>query len=345
MAIMLIASVGYLYWSVSRVDFFAFLVDRKVSLFGCRNEVYFARYALLLFSVLAMLGSVSLYQYLGFSREVSFQQSIQDHTMTQEKMSAFLQYRSRRYDQAKDWFYEARDWMSQKKYQEAVESYEKSLARLGEDSADEIPVLVEYAQAIFYANKNLSSQKMESVVDRILTKSPNQPSALGLKGIAEFDHQNYFQAIQTWQSALVYAEPKERPALWSGILKARQLGHIDEHQIPSVLTHRLKLQIDQTDKSKHWKPNAILLVYAVKPGSTMPIVIQKVFPDESGNYVMLTNLDNLMPGSVLGDTDRVNVFVKLTSTNERDLTKGRVIGERKDLPLNSREIFSVKVVL
>jgi cytochrome c-type biogenesis protein CcmH len=309
-------------------------------------DVSLARWGVLGAVALTVVGSVSLYQQLGYSTEVAFTQDLQRQKLTPQKVTNFLQYRSERYDRMEDWYYLAADYMQAEHYQEAVMAFEKALAKLPENGEDRVALLVEYAQALFYANGNQSSPQMLTLVNAILQQDPTQATALDLKGVAEFSQQNYLGAVLSWQEAIRYSvRSVERLALLSAIAKARQIGRIDYQQVAPIITHQLAVEIDWDDTSRRWQSDDVLLVYAVIKGQKMPVAIQRVFPEDLGQPILLTNLDALMPTVTLAQTQEVDLVVKLSNINDNDLTKGRIIGIKQDLRINSKEIFAIKVAL
>jgi cytochrome c-type biogenesis protein CcmH len=310
------------------------------------NDIFFARWVMLGVVVIAVLGSVSLYQRVGYSTEVAFTQDLQTQKLTPQKVSDFLKYRSARYDRVEDWYYLATDYVSAEKYQEAVLAFETALEKLPKNAENRVNLLVEYAQAIFYANGGQSSDKMLKIVDAILQVAPTQATALDLKGVADFAQQNYLGAVLAWQEAIRYSgHSTERLALLSAISKARELGRIDYQQVAPIITDQLAVKIEWGASELTWQKDDVLLVYAVIKGQKMPISIQRVFPEDLGETILLTNLDSLMPTVTLAETDKVDLVVKLANINDNDLTKGRIIGTKHGLLTNRKEIFVIKVAL
>ncbi len=137
-----------------------------------------AQWVMLSVVTVLVLGSVSLYQRMGYAKEVLFTQDLQTQDLTPQKVSDFLQYRSRRYGSVEDWYYEATDDVSAGRYNEAVVAFEKALEAMPREADGRVNLLVEYAQAIFYANGNQSSVKMQKRSMPFLNKRRPKPSRL-----------------------------------------------------------------------------------------------------------------------------------------------------------------------
>lgn len=309
-------------------------------------DVSLARWTMFSVVALSVLGSVSLYQQLGYATEVAFTEDLRKQQLTPEKITRFLQYRSERYERIEDWYFLATDYMNANKNSEAVSAFEKALEKPSQNAQDHLALLVEYAQAIFYANDNQSSPKMLAVVEAILQQDPTQAIALDLKGVAAFSQQNYLGAVLAWQEAIRYSPRSlERLALLSAIAKARQRGRIDYQQVAPIITHQLAVKIEWDESDRKWQPDDVLLVYAVIKGQKMPVAIQRIFPDDLNQPILLTNLDALMPTVTLAETETVDLMVKLSSIHDKDLTKGRIIGIKESLLINTKEIFAINVAL
>ena len=296
--------------------------------------------------VFIVLGSTVMYQHLGYSKEVVFHQQLEANRLTPEAVRDFIQYRSRRYDRAADWYYEATDFMSTEDYPLAVAAFEQALKKLPANDEGRITLMAEYAQAIFYAQDNQTSPKLEKIVEDILQQEPTQAMALGLKGVIEFDQKKYLAAVLAWQEAIRYnANSMERLALLSGIKTARELGGISYQTAPAIITDSLLVNLDWDPQEIQWHEQDVLLVYALAEGEKMPIAIQRVMASEADKPILLTNLDTLMPTVSLADVENVDLVVKLSNLNEKDLTKGQIIGIKSHVKPNSKQIFVIKLGL
>ncbi|MCB5162001.1 c-type cytochrome biogenesis protein CcmI [Marinomonas algarum] len=310
------------------------------------TDTRLARQVVLLAIVVTILGSVTLYQFMGYSRDVAFTEDLQKQRLTPDKITHFLQYRSERYGRTEDWYYLASDYMNTGRYSEAVVTFEKALEVMPDNTEGQANLMAEYAQAVFYANDNQSSDKMRDIVEAALALEPTQVTALDLKGVAEFARQNYLGAVLAWQEAIRYSvRSGERLALLSAIGKARQRGFIDYQQVAPIITDQLAVKIEWDTGKVTWQADDVLLVYASVKDQAMPVAIQRVTPEELGQLILLTNLDSLMPTATLAEIDKVDVTVKLASLHDNDLTKGRIIGRKQGLSVNQQEIFSINVAL
>ena len=295
--------------------------------------------------VTATLGSVALYQYLGFSKEVIFTERMQQGSITQEGMSDFLLYRAEKNQRPQDWFFVAQDKVSQQDYLGAQFAFEQALKNPPEDPNDVVVILTEYAQSIFFANQRKVDPKLESVIAQILAIDANNSTALGLQGIIEFDRGAYREAVLVWQQAIKFgASIAEREGLLQGIQQAREIGGITQEQVPNLISHKIKLSFSIENPEK-LTADAVFLVYAKLPLRPMPIAIKRLRQDALLSQVELTNLDNLMPGMTLAEAQKVDLVVKLASSSDQDLTKGLEIAKLKDVLVNQNKVFHISIEL
>ncbi len=317
--------------------------SNKITEYGYFSNNKATQFALTLFLVVTVIGSVFLYERLGFPKEVEFANAISKESVTPEKLSEFLLFRANKYDKAEDWYFVAQDFLSQQNYDEALPAFQRALDKMPDDVDNKVRVSVEYAQAVFYSNGQKVNDKMKALVDEVLLLNPNQSTALGLKGIAEFDSQNYREAILVWQKAILVGQDiRERFALLEGISKARDMGNISNDEIPSLIQKRLIIKLD-TSNVEVIDPQSVFLVYAKLIDQPMPIAIKRLAPDDITNVIELTNLDNLMPGATLSDASKVDIIVKLSKLTDSDLTQGKIIGKKEGVLVDKAGLLIIPV--
>jgi len=297
------------------------------------------------FIAISFLSALALYQHLGFNNEVVFTEKIKQGEVTQESMTAFLSYRAHKYNRAEDWYWLGKDKVELEDYQAAKDAFEQALLIPSENDEDVLMILVEYAQSIFFANEQQIGDQLEDVITQILAINSAQPTALGLQGIIEFDRQNYQQAILVWQKAIHSgASFTERASLLEGIQRAREIGSISIEQIPSLVSHKIKLTLSVEGVNK-LASDALFLVYARTAAQPMPVAIKRIFPAQLNGIIELTNLDNLMPGMSLLDVSKVDVVVKLARQSDQDLTKGKEVGYLRNVVVNSSDVLEIAIKL
>lgn len=310
------------------------------------GERYTLSYQLLLILMaVSVLGSLALYQYLGFNRDFAFSQKIEAGRVTQEDVTSFLSYRTQKYGRLQDWYWLGKGKLEQGDFTGARDAFAAALSIPIDNQEEALTLWVEYAQSIFFANGQRVNEELIDVVNQVLIMEPDQPTVLGLQGIIEFERQNYEQAILAWQRSIRSgASIAERASLLEGIHRAREAGGISIGQVPSIISDKvtLKLTVEGIEKLP---ADAIFLVYARVTEQPMPVAIKRVLPSQVNNLIELTNLDNLMPGKSLSETPVVDVVVKLARQSDQDLTQGREVSVARSIVVNDGKTVNLIVKL
>ena len=127
--------------------------------------------------------------------------------MTAQAIEANVSALARRLEQnpgdAEGWTMLGRSYVSLEKYRDATNAYARAAAL----RADDPDVLVDYAFAMAMANGRQLQGQPFALVKKALQLDPQNPKALELAGTAEFQAQNYKQAIDYWQKVLAKAGP------------------------------------------------------------------------------------------------------------------------------------------
>ena len=72
-------------------------------------------------------------------------------------------------------------------------------------------VIAEFAQVLFLSNEKKFDERLKTVLDEVLLKNPNNPSALTLKGLFELENNNISSTIDLWNRAVPFLNSeKER---------------------------------------------------------------------------------------------------------------------------------------
>lgn len=295
-------------------------------------------------ALIVCVGSVLLYQHLGYATEWRFAEKVRSpESVSEQEVADFLFFRTQKYGRPEDWYLLARGYLAQNDLPRAIESFEQALNSMPEDMENQEVVWSEYAEALFFASDRKVTDKLDNVLNRALVKFPEQPELLGLKGISQFSKQSYREAILTWQKAIKLEPNREiRAGLLTGIRKARQEGGVSEKEIPSLVTHRISINVvlNSTDSLAE---DSVLLIYAKAPSSPMPVAITRLMPRQGEQLVELTNLDNVMPGASLDQVSQVDIIAKLSRASDQDLTQGKEVGRIGGVSVSNQETLLLTI--
>jgi len=92
------------------------------------------------------------------------------------------------------------------------------------DDLDE-NVIAEYAQVLFLGSDRKFNKQIELLLDEVLEKNQNNPSALTLKGLSELEKNNISLTVELWNRAIPFLnsekEKNDLKALIEAVKKAK----------------------------------------------------------------------------------------------------------------------------
>lgn len=223
------------------------------------------------------------------------------------------------------WFMLGRGYLSAQRPAEAAQAFGESLERLGERPE----VLAQLAQARFFASGNQLDSAAVAALDKALELDPNEPTALGLLGIAAFESGDYPGAISYWERLLVGMPPQSvgAQAIQGGIERARERMAVAGTQAPdtqapepepengnAVIRVRLELAEGIADEMG---PAAVVFLFAREPqGPPMPLVARRFRVDELPAEVELSSADAMLPSVQLTEGQTLQLTARLSPTGD-----------------------------
>ena len=175
------------------------------------------------------------------------------------------------------WYMLGRAYISAQNPEKAADAFGNALARLGEQPE----VLAQLAQARYFANGNKLDAESALALDKAIELDPQQPTALGLLGIAAFEADDFAGAIRYWQQ-LQQGMAENSPgaqAIQGGIDRARQ-RMIDAGQTPPeapvLLAVKAQISIDPALRAS-LPDSASVFVFIREPnGPPMPLAAKLI---------------------------------------------------------------------
>lgn len=286
-----------------------------------------------LLSVAVLVGTVALYWQLGSGPTLlqmeQHQQMLEEMaSMTPEQRLEVLRKQAEAEpDRPEIWYALAQGYLQTGKYGQGRRAYDRVLSLVGED----IQVLSEYAQSLFFINKNSMDEEIRGLVERVLAVDPNNDVALGLLGIDAFDREQYGQAITYWQQIVDTMEPgAEISAIKAGIARARELmgepkdGASQEQSSGSLLI-RVSLSEELEQRTS---PDQTVFVYArALQGPAMPLAAVKLKVADLPAEVVLNDRMAMTPQARLSQFDQVQVIARISHNQSVSAGSGDLQGE------------------
>ncbi|MGB0449697.1 MAG: c-type cytochrome biogenesis protein CcmI [Porticoccaceae bacterium] len=200
-------------------------------------------------------------------------------------------------------------------------------------------LLGQYAQALFFAENNRFTQRVNTAIDNAFAVDSSNQTVLGLKGIQAFESRDYKLAITFWQGAAQQLDPAsgDWQALQNGIQKARQLMG---DTIPGV---ELAIALS-IDKNIQFSANQLVFVAVIEAeGPPMPIAARKLSASQLPTEILLSDKDALVDGRNLSSAENIRVIARLSTSGTATPQAGdweavsdiiAIAGNQKSLELN-----------
>lgn len=270
---------------------------------------------LLALSISIPLCAFILYSLWGSSHQVALSKAIErsvmatskeDRQAAHEKVINLLEDSTQANPNNFDsWYLLGEFYVQTKQYKKAANAFGHAVS-IQAGNAD---ALAQYAQALYFAENNKLTFAVTSTVEQALKIDPEQPTALGLMGIAAFENKHYQDAIGYWQKILLIVGEQDAGAssLKNGINFAKSLLQ-KQGQWASVDVHVT------IDPSVLVTPSQWLLVYARQPTEKKPVAIVRLKAVDLPETITLDDTTTMPNGALLSSVKNIEVVARLSET-------------------------------
>ena len=218
------------------------------------------------------------------------------------------------------WYMLGRAYLSAQQPEQAVEAFGQSLERLGERPE----VLAQLAQARYFAAGNKLDSAAVAALDKALELEPDEPTALGLLGIAAFESGDYPAAIEYWQRLLagMPAGGQGAQAIQGGIDRAREriesAGGEASAEVEQAPGEVITLRVELSDEvAADADPEAVVFVFARDPaGPPMPLVARRFSVADLPVDVVLSSADAMLPDVELSEGQVLQLTARLSPSGD-----------------------------
>lgn len=225
------------------------------------------------------------------------------------------------------WYMLGRAYISAQQPEEAVEAFGNSLERLGERPE----VLAQLAQARFFAAGNQLDTQAVAALDKALELDPNEPTALGLLGIAAFEAEDYAGAVEYWRRLLtsVPVGSTGAQAIQGGINRAlERMGEPVPEQPQQTEGPTILVRLELSDQLRaQLNDDAVVFLFARDPnGPPMPLVARRFALSELPADVSLSSADAMLPDVRLNEGQSLELIARVSPDGDamRGSHQGRV---------------------
>lgn len=298
------------------------------------------------------LFAFSLYLKWGQSNELAKQYEQQEKLTKlrkelgspQEVIDKLKQQLERSPNSAEGWYLLAKLYFSQQQFNDAANAY----ARLNQLKPNDTDVLVQYAQALYFANEHRMTAQITRLLHQVLKQDPEQTLAINLLAIDAYQHQAYQQAIGYWQKLLNQYPPNsdEYQSISTAIDNAQKA--LQQATKPAS-SKTIKLAIDVNialSLQTLAAPNDIVFIYARDAdGSAMPLAITRIQASELPKRIILSQLMAMNPAKTLTDAKRIIVIARISKSGNAMPIKGDLQGASKTLAIEEAMAQPIKLTI
>ncbi len=229
-------------------------------------------------------------------------------------------------------------------YPAAAAAYQR-LAKLYPSDAN---VLAQYAQSIYLSSNRSLTVKVKEIAELALRQNPQQPTVLGMLGIAHFEQGDYQGAIDYWQRLLPSLGPvsPNRKMIMAGIDQAKsRLGISDSTEVDqpdAAANASIQLSVSIADGIVA-NSNSVVFVFArAASGPRMPLAVAKLIASDLPAIITLDDSMAMAPGLNLSSQQEIEVVARIAKNGIANPGPGDIEGRVG--PINLADVDGVVAI-
>jgi cytochrome c-type biogenesis protein CcmH len=246
------------------------------------------------------------------------------------------------------WYLLGRLYFTQGKFHLAAESFAKAYALVPNNH----DVIVQYVQALYFANHQQLTPKTKKLLAEIQVTQPKDPAVNHLLAIAAFHQHDYEEAILHWQIVLevLPIDDPERETVVKAIEQARE--HLTLAELTKLKQHQHELdhhqltvhvQLDPSHRSSFAPTDSVFIVVKAVDGPTIPLAVVRKKVSDFPIEVTLTYHNAMSPLYNLDQFNRVRVIVKITVPGTNVTADGLASAQTQPIDLRQQETATLLV--
>lgn len=238
----------------------------------------------------------------------------------------------------------ASNQMELRNYPAATAAYQR-LTKIYPTDAN---VLAQYAQSIYLSSDRTLTAKVKEIADLALRQNPQQPTVLGLLGIAHFEQGDYQRAIDYWQRLLPSLGPvsPNRKMIMAGIDQAKsRLGISDfvEMDKPGAAAKAsIQVSVSVADGIIASSDSVVFVFARAASGPRMPLAVAKLIASDLPTIITLDDSMAMAPGLSLSSQKVIEVVARIAKNGIANPGPGDIEGRVG--PINLAEVDGVVAI-
>ncbi|MFA7552861.1 MAG: c-type cytochrome biogenesis protein CcmI [Spongiibacteraceae bacterium] len=204
-------------------------------------------------------------------------------------------------------------------YPSATDAYQRLSIVFPDDAA----ALAQYAQALYLSSDRHLTDKVKGVAERALAINDQQPTVLGMLGIANFEAGEYQQAISYWQRLLPMLGPvsPNRRMIEAGIEQARarlvESGEVPESPVDATTEladkpASLQVHVSMADNIQANSSDLVFVFARAATGPRMPLAVARLTVADLPATITLDDSMAMAPGLNLSSFKDVDLVARIS---------------------------------
>ncbi len=246
------------------------------------------------------------------------------------------------------WLMLGRSYKVLQKYPEAVDALNHAYQLAG-DNAD---VLLQYAEALMLANNNSWAGKPEELINKVVSKEPNNLSGLWFAAMMNAQRNDkkiavdYLRRLET----LLPADSPDKQQIHDLIANAgaEQGGAASKPSAPvTASSGEVKVNIDVSlteELQKQSAPGDTVFIYAqALSGPKMPLAISRKHVSDLPIKVTLSDADSMLPNMKLSSFNEVRLLARVSKSASAMPQVGDLIGTVELADLDKQHDYKIVI--
>jgi cytochrome c-type biogenesis protein CcmH len=301
-----------------------------------------------------VLGSLATYNSLGASEqyqqylalvdspEQQHQQAASDDSTAPDFATAIIALKAKLAENPENmekWFLLANTYAAMGDFQQAGEVYNRVAGMLGENNPGYAAAKAAYAQMMYQVAGERMIPIVQMAINDALRVDPEEPTALILQGLSEYQQQAYAKAIASWEKAKVKAGKAQlnnfiEPAIAEARRQSGETAPIQQAQ-PASTTQptqpaqassagkaSIKINLDISPALRAKVSGQDRVFVFAKAGMPMPLAAERLQVQDLPITIVLDDTKAAMPTAKISSAELVDITARVALSGSPRATKG-----------------------
>lgn len=289
-----------------------------------------------------ILSSLATYNSLGASGQYQQYLSLApNNPVATDLSSALIALKAKLAENPEDieqWFLLANTYAVMNHFQQAGDVYNRIADLLGEDSQRYAVAKAAYAQMMYQVAGERMIPLVQVAINAALSIDPQQPTALMLRGLGEYQQQAYTTAIASWEKAKVKAGKAQiNNFIEPAITQARAMAQPKPAQKATSETANItiNLTISPTLRSKVSGQDRVFVFAKAK--RAMPLAAERLKVQDLPMTIVLDDSKAVMPTAKISTVEFVDITARVALSASPRATKGDLYTTVKQVAVHTGE--------